>query len=82
MTKRSYTKDERFLIALYEQAKLAGDHKTPFSRFTIGESIGLQERAIKTISRDLLQCNFIKKNGEEEVFLTANGLSLVEKLLF
>ncbi len=81
MTQRAQTKDQRFLLALYERAIQAGDVTTSFSRFEIGESIGLQKKAISTISRDLLQCNFLKKDGPDNVYLTKHGEQLVLNIL-
>ncbi len=77
MSQKARTKDERFLIMLYETAEQQGDIFTPVSRFKIGKLIGLQERAIKTICRTLLQTNFVKKSGEEDVCLTKLGEAFV-----
>lgn len=81
MSQRAQTKDQRFLLTLYERATLEGDVSTPFSRFEIGESIGLHKKAINTICRDLLQCNFLKKDGPDNVYLTKNGEQLVLSIL-
>lgn len=81
MSQRPLTKDQRFLIVLYERAMQQGDVYAPFNRYEIGTSIGLQKRATETITRDLMQCNFLKKDGEEFVHLTQHGESLVLELL-
>jgi hypothetical protein len=81
MSQRGQTKDQRFLLTLYERAQLQGDLYTPFSRFEIGESVGLQKKAINTICRDLLQCNFLKKDGPDDVHLTKHGEELVLSFL-
>ncbi|MEM1282720.1 MAG: hypothetical protein AAGG81_04120 [Chlamydiota bacterium] len=81
MSQRAQTKDQRFLLALYERAMQQGDVATPFSRYEIGESIGLHKKAINTICRDLLQCNFLKKEGPDDVYLTKNGEALVLSIL-
>lgn len=75
------TKDEKFLIALYETAMAAGEIKTLFSRYTIGTKIGLHPKGVDTICTLLLQANFIKKGEEKDIYLTPNGLHLVESLL-
>ncbi|MEC7838784.1 MAG: hypothetical protein VX777_01945 [Chlamydiota bacterium] len=80
MTKRSLTKDERFLVALYEMAERDGDVFTPINRYTVAKSIGLQERATKTICRTLLQTNFIKKSGDTDIVLTPRGKSFVQDI--
>jgi hypothetical protein len=75
------TKDEKFLIALYEKAMEKGEIETPFNRYDIGAIIGLHPRGTDTICTLLLQANFIKKEEEKDVFLTPNGQRLVESLL-
>lgn len=76
------TKDERFILALYKQAKESGDIEGICNRYEVGTSIGLHSRAIDAICRLLIQANFIrKKKGEEEIYLTPHGIQLAEKLL-
>jgi len=81
MSQRAQTKDQRFLLRLYELAEAEGDIYIPFNRYDIGEAVGLQKRAIETICRSLLQCNFIKKSGDEAIHLTPNGVKLVSEFL-
>jgi len=81
MSSRGLTKDERFLVTLYETAEREGDVFTPINRHKIAKMIGLQERATYTITRSLLQTNFIKKSGEIDVFLTPNGERIVLGIL-
>lgn len=75
------TKDERFLIALYEFGLGHGDVKTPANKYDIGKTVGMHQTAIYTIVRDLLQANFLKKGDGDEVYLTDNGINLVKNLL-
>lgn len=77
MSQRPKTKDEQFMITLYETAERSGSIFNPINRFEIGKIIGLQEKGLQTICRTLLQSNFIKKSGEENVYLTKLGESLV-----
>lgn len=78
MSQRAKTKDERFMITLYELAEQNGDISTPVNRYEIGKIIGLNDKGLNTICKTLLQANFIKKNGEEEVYLTDLGKNLVK----
>lgn len=78
--KKSLTKDEQFLICLYEEASKLGDLFAPFDRYFIGQKAGLQERGVNAISILLIRANFIKKHGEIEVFFTPHGLKLVQLL--
>jgi predicted transcriptional regulator len=75
------TKDERFVICLYENASKAEDLRKSFNKYEIGVQIGLQPKAVNTICKLLIQANFIKKNGEIEIFLTSHGESLALRLL-
>lgn len=75
------TKDERFVLQLYKVAKEAGDLEKCFNRYDVGEAIGLHSRGVNAICRLLVQANFVRKVGEEEVYLTSHGLKLAEQLL-
>jgi hypothetical protein len=78
--KKATTKDELFLLKLYEMALKAGDEKTPFDRLSVGRAIGQNDRGTYVITRDLAQANFVKKAGEDAVCLTDHGLRLVAQL--
>lgn len=81
MSHRARTKEQKFLLAIYSRGQQEGDLYRPFNRYEVGSAIGLQKRAIDVICRDLLQCNFLKKDGEEELHLTAQGEALAIGLL-
>jgi hypothetical protein len=80
MTK-SRTKDEKFMLALYEEALKADTMEKAFSRYDIGNKIGLHPKGTDTICVLLLQANFIKKESKEEVYITEHGIKLVMDLL-
>lgn len=75
------TKEERFLIKLYEASCRAGDFDTPIDRYEVGQMANLHDKSVDTISNQLLQMNFIKKNGPTEIYLTPLGEGLVRQLL-
>lgn len=77
---KSRTKEEKLLLSIYEAALNSGDLFNPVDPIAIGESRGLHPRGVKTICRELMQANFIKKAGPSEVIITENGLSLVRRL--
>ena len=81
MTKKSTTKDELFLLKLYEMALKLGDAQAPLDRFVVGRAIGQNDRGANVIARDLAQANFVKKGNEDAVGLTEHGLRLVRHLL-
>lgn len=80
MTK-ARTKDEKFMLALYEEALKTEKMETPFNRYEIGHTIGLHPKGVDTICTLLLQANFIKKESKEEVYITEHGIQLVQTLL-
>lgn len=81
MSKKGTTKDELFLVKLYEFALKQGSPQEPIDRYEIGRAIGQNDRGTYVISRDLAQANFVKKAEGEAVYLTDNGMRLVQSLL-
>jgi hypothetical protein len=80
MNKKSTTKDELFLLKLYEMALALGSPEEDVDRYAIGRAIGQNDHGIDTIIKHLAQANFIKKNGESALHLTPHGIKLVEQL--
>jgi hypothetical protein len=80
MVERARTKDERFMLRLYEEACQQPDLETPLDRYQIGKRVGLQSKAVDTICTLLAQANFIKKRGTVEISITPHGVNLVEQL--
>lgn len=78
MTKRATTKDELFLLKLFELASRRGDPTTPIDRYDVGKAIGQNDRSVDNIVNLLAQTNFIKKGEEKEIFLTPHGLRSLE----
>lgn len=74
------TKEEKFLIAVYEAALLHGDPHGEVNCYTVGQSIGLHPRGIETICHQLSRANFIKKSDDDLVYVTENGLALIKLL--
>lgn len=74
------TKEEKFLIAVYEAALATGNIENSVDRYEVGQKIGLHPRGINTICNELAQANFIKKRGSEEVAITSNGITLIQRL--
>ena len=80
MNKKGMTKDEMFLLKLYELAVEQGGAEEAIDRYSIGQAIGQNDKGIDTIIRHLAQANFIKKSGGNHIYLTPHGLKLVESL--
>ncbi len=80
MTKKGTTKDELFLLKLFELTSKPEDPKIAIDRFEIGRAIGQNDKGANVIARDLAQANFIKKGEGDSVYLTDHGLWLVNSL--
>lgn len=74
------TKEEKFLVAVYETALTLGDFSHEVNRYEVGQKIGLHPKGIDTICNQLAQANFIKKRGAEEITMTENGLRLIKDI--
>jgi hypothetical protein len=79
MNKRGRTKDEFFLLTLYEVALKTGDVHAEIDRYVIGKLIGQNDKGLDVIVRNLAQTNFIKKGDGNAVYLTSNGLRFIEE---
>jgi Mn-dependent DtxR family transcriptional regulator len=75
------TKDENYVLWLYRLAQESGDLENSFDRYVIGQKAGINPKAVNAICKLLIQANFIKKAGEEQVKLTKNGEQLAIRLL-
>lgn len=80
MVERARTKDETFMLRLYEEALRRPDIGDSIDRYYIGSLAGLQSKAVDTICNLLAQANFIKKRGEIEISITPHGIKLVQNI--
>ena len=80
MNQKPMTKDELFLLKLYEFACQSQDDQIQVDRFEIGRAIGQNDRGANVIARDLAAANFVKKGEGDAVYLTDHGLRLVQLL--
>lgn len=78
--KKATTKDELFLLKLYELAVAKGGPEEEIDRYVIGRAIGQNNHGIDTIIKHLAQANFIKKCSDNCIYLTPHGIKLVEHL--
>lgn len=74
------TKDEQFVIKLYELAVKEGDIEHTFDRYEVGQSIQQSTRMVDTICALLIRANFIKKAEDNQIYLTPHGEQLVLRL--
>jgi len=79
--KKGNTKDELFLIKLYQMASMLGDPFQEIDRYLVGTSMGQNPKGIDNIVRMLAQTNFLKKGEGDAIYLTPQGEKLVHALL-
>lgn len=75
------TKDESYLVKLFQMASKLGDPHRQMSRYEIGRALGHGDKSVDGIVRMLAQTNFVKKCEGDAISLTSNGLRLVESLI-
>lgn len=83
MTRKAGTKDERFIVVMYQLAAQAGDEETEIDPYVVGREIGQNDKGIATIVKHLAQANFLKRGHEEPRWsLTPQGVRLAKSLLY
>lgn len=80
MSERALTKDEKFMVRLYEEAAKLESFDDPLDRYYIGNLVSLHPKAVDTICTLLGQANFIKKHSKTDISITPQGIRLVESL--
>ncbi len=80
MGNKSITKDELYLVKLYDLAQKLGDTFAEVDRYAVGQSIGQNPKSVDNIVRMLAQTNFVKKGDGDAIFLTPQGESYVGTL--
>jgi predicted transcriptional regulator len=80
MSRHNRTKDENYMLSLYEEAEKTGELTAAIDRYHVGKAANISEKAVDAICKLLVQANFVKKAAENEVYLTPHGIKLVERL--
>lgn len=80
MNHKATTKDELFLLKLYEMALQKGSPEEEIDRFIIGRAIGQNDKGVNVIVRHLAQANFVKKGSGDALYLTPHGLKLAQQI--
>lgn len=81
MAKKTRTKEEIFMLALFDAVKALGDDDGEIDFIDLGKSINMNEKSVRGIAKGLLQANFIKKRSETQIILTSQGRRLIQTLL-
>jgi hypothetical protein len=80
MNKKATTKDELFLLKLYEMACAIGGPEEEIDRYVIGRAIGQNTKGVNAIATLLAQANFVKKGDGDSLYLTPHGIKLVMQI--
>lgn len=82
------TKDEKFILCLYEAAVRFVDankgsdlEQVSLDRYAVGAAAGLHPKGVDAITQQLVRANFLRKEDELLVRLTAHGVRLAQRLL-
>ena len=81
MAKKAYTKDEQFILALYDLVVESGDKDAPILILEIQKVTKFHDKSLGIIHRNLAQANFVKKVEDTHLRLTPQGWALARKLL-
>jgi len=77
---KSITKDEIFLLKLFELSFAKGSAPEEIDRYVVGRAVGQNDRSVDNTVRMLAQTNFVKKGNGDALYITTQGMSLVEEL--
>jgi Mn-dependent DtxR family transcriptional regulator len=75
------TKEERYIIRLYELAQAAGDIDHRVNKYQLGQSINMSPKLVNAICKVLMRTNFIKFADNDQIYITRNGKNLAKTLL-
>jgi len=82
MSQKKSSKEELYLMKLYEFATAKGDPQTQMDRYEVGKALGAHDKAVDNIIQLLTKNNLTKKTDEKMVHLTDFGLRFVKQYLF
>jgi len=74
------TKEENYLIKLYQLSLTLGSPWEEVDRYAVGQAIGQNNRSVDNIVTILAKTNFIKKGEGNAIYLTEQGKSLIDAL--
>lgn len=81
MSANRWTKDEKFIVTLYELTKAQEEDEAVFDCFEIGKKNAMAHKQVETITKQLVRGNIIKRTEYNLVKITPLGISIAESLL-
>lgn len=80
MSKKKKSKEEMFILKLYELAHQKGDPENEVDRYEVGKLVGEHKKATDNTVQLLTKNGFTKRGEEPFVYLTPRGVALAEEL--
>ncbi len=81
MNQKSLTKDERYLIALYEEHLKSDEEELAIDRHSVGDKAKLSAKGVNSTVHQLIRGNFVRKKGEVNIILTTTGIEVAKNIL-
>lgn len=76
----SITKEERYILKLYEMATKSGAAQNMKDCYKVGEALGFSDKVVNALINILAQANFVKKIDDRGIHLTHRGVELAKRL--
>ena len=80
MSQKGATKDEKYLLKLYEMAQERGTATREIDRYEVGDLMGQRQRGVDSIVRTLAKSNFVRLGSGSKIYLSDGGLVLIKRL--
>lgn len=81
MSQKKTSKEEHYLLKLYELASAKGGPKNEVDRYKVGEAIGESPKGVDHTVQMLTKNGLTKKTDERKVQLTDFGVRFVKQYL-
>ena len=76
------TKEEKMLLAIAQLSqKLHGSWEEPVPSAQVIQGMSLTPHSFWNMFNGMARANFLRKNGQDQVWVTPHGMTLVEELL-
>jgi len=80
MSQKKKSKEELFILHLYEKALATGDPENEVDRYVVGNLVGEHTKGADNTVQWLTKNNFIKRGERSKIYLTSLGISLAKEL--
>jgi hypothetical protein len=81
MSQKKTSKEEQFLLKLYEFASAKGDPQHQLDRYVVGAAVGERTKGVNHTVQILTKNGLLKKTDEKLIQLTQSGVQFVREYL-